>query len=942
MHLQDYFNQTPTQKTKNGGYHLLFTVAEEQMKHLPVSRTGLLLDGVLYNVDVKFKNFESNSPQYLNCEPTPGYKWINWNFNRIADLPDSLFEIISDQTTIGVKKLQMRHRSETSASSESEVDDDDVEIAVETTGDQLYDDVRLLLECISSSNVSNYDEWLRIGIFLYCINPGMKYLELWERASSRSKKFYDDVTKCKSEWQYFEKKGYEGNRYPNLFYYVKERHPKKFNQIYNHLNNRLLGTKFEDILCNGNHYEITKINTKYLTEDATFMENVDRFVSDEEMKSLCVKSIYGSGKTYFLRENLLVKHANQFKRVLFLTYRRSLTRDIFHYLQELGFDSYMDVLHLERSNKLICQYESVKRLFRYNDFFLDDITYDLVIIDEAKSFFIHTFAPTHQGQSECNFVNVFQICQNSSKLVFLDGDNDSQVYYNASLFGKSIIIENEFNENDRHMKIHSDRIAYEALIDEHLDQNKKVVIVCQSSNEVVSQYTRLKEKYEAKAMKHYTGDNNTKDRIEELNDICKAWSELDVLIYSPTIESGCNMDVRDVFDTLFVIFSDGANSQRSLFQQMGRVRYFKEKVIHMLNDNKFPINDNRNYWTYQQVMNTVNHIQKQRVIMNGQVQIIQNTEFTTNFVYQKVEELNKCKNLYMNLFIDLAQSKNYTVEILAETSQKVDKVNYALEDVVALDITPYSENAKTKRLVEQLEKARNPMNISEIQEMLKEERKNELSKRLETIKTAIKAEEITDVKDRVFATKMYYMDLLGLDQIETASDIKAFFKKQHLLYNYVKITDEDLVVEDDGTMNILQLTSDYKMNLVRNIIKGIGFTGIHDDKMILREELSPAILKLFEEGGILRDVECVDTLFTLDKTLVNMTTSSHKARLAYINKILNRYCLNLSSEKKTIRSATQYFYKLDHINDVKRIVDRKKKAKLSKNEEITANLDKMI
>ena len=158
-----------------------------------------------------------------------------------------------------------------------------------------------------------------------------------------------------------------------------------------------------------------------------FIKNVDQFVNDSNVKSMCVKSIYGSGKTYCLRENLLVKHAKQFKRVLFLTYRRSLTRDIYHYLQEFGVDSYMDILHVERSNKLICKYESVKRLFKYDCYVLDDITYDLVIIDEAKSFFIHTFAPTHQGQSESNFVNVYQICQNSNKLIFLDGDNDSQV-----------------------------------------------------------------------------------------------------------------------------------------------------------------------------------------------------------------------------------------------------------------------------------------------------------------------------------------------------------------------------------------------------------------------------------------------------------------------------------------------------------------------------------
>jgi type I site-specific restriction endonuclease len=122
-------------------------------------------------------------------------------------------------------------------------------------------------------------------------------------------------------------------------------------------------------LNNGNDYDIIKINTKYLTNDETFMKNVDQFVNDSNVKSLCIKSIYGSGKTYFLRENLLVKQAKQFKRVLFLTYRRSLTRDIYHYLQELGFDSYMDILHLEQSNKLICQYESVKRLFKHDCYF---------------------------------------------------------------------------------------------------------------------------------------------------------------------------------------------------------------------------------------------------------------------------------------------------------------------------------------------------------------------------------------------------------------------------------------------------------------------------------------------------------------------------------------------------------------------------------------------
>ena len=68
----------------------------------------------------------------------------------------------------------------------------------------------------------------------------------------------------------------------------------------------------------------------------------------------------------------------------------------------------------------------------------------------------------------------------------------------------------------------------------------------------------------------------------------------------------------------------------------------------MLNDNKFTCNENRNYWTFQQVMSTINEIQSQRVIIDGQVKVIQNQEFTINYAYQRVEEWNTCNNLFLN------------------------------------------------------------------------------------------------------------------------------------------------------------------------------------------------------------------------------------------------------------------------------------------------------
>jgi hypothetical protein len=106
------------------------------------------------------------------------------------------------------------------------------------------------------------------------------------------------------------------------------------------------------------------------------------------------------------------------------------------------------------------------------------------------------------------------------------------------------------------------------------------------------------------------------------------------------------------------------------------------------------------------------------------------------------------------------------------------------------------------------------------------------------------------------------MELLALDKIESDEDIKPFFKKQHLLYNYCKVSDEDVVIANDGSWNILQIANECKINLVREIIKGIGFSGISMTRIkeILSERFnSPAVQKMFsEKAGILHNTECND------------------------------------------------------------------------------------
>ena len=151
-----------------------------------------------------------------------------------------------------------------------------------------------------------------------------------------------------------------------------------------------------------------------------------------------------------------------------------MSKDIFKSFEQYGFKSYLKIPTLHCVDKLICQYESITKLLAdnespFDDGFDDSLIFDLVIIDEAKSFYNHTFAPTHKKENQFNFQRLDTLCNNAGKLIFLDGDNDAQVYYNARNYGGGVrIIENEYNDNNRTIKIMKNRTNFQDKIDNRL------------------------------------------------------------------------------------------------------------------------------------------------------------------------------------------------------------------------------------------------------------------------------------------------------------------------------------------------------------------------------------------------------------------------------------------------------------------------------------------
>ena len=78
----------------------------------------------------------------------------------------------------------------------------------------------------------------------------------------------------------------------------------------------------------------------------------------------------------------------------------------------------MDTKTPHKQNKIICQYESVKKLTNNDNDYLKNNPNDLVILDECKSFLNHAFSPTQDRNEEINYTEVWDIVKQSKKLIF--------------------------------------------------------------------------------------------------------------------------------------------------------------------------------------------------------------------------------------------------------------------------------------------------------------------------------------------------------------------------------------------------------------------------------------------------------------------------------------------------------------------------------------------
>jgi hypothetical protein len=242
----------------------------------------------------------------------------------------------------------------------------------------------------------------------------------------------------------------------------------------------------------------------------------------------------------------------------------------------------------------------------------------------------------------------------------MDGDISDRTYNFIERYGEQLNINNVVNFNNKKINVINDRNIYNEMIFKALDENKKIIMPVMSESEAIFYEMEIKERYPKLEVKKYTGKTGDEEKAK-LKNILIEWSILDVIIYTPTIEAGVSFDLER-FHIIFGIIADGVASQRSYFQMLARVRKIKDNNIYLFNLNGCKLNNCKleTYSEYKEALiqqTDINIKISYENIDNEMQQVINNDPYDNLYCFNKVEEENKNKYVFLTLFNKIALKK---------------------------------------------------------------------------------------------------------------------------------------------------------------------------------------------------------------------------------------------------------------------------------------------
>lgn len=614
-------------------------------------------------------------------------------------------------------------------------------------------------------------------------------------------------------------------------------------------------------------YLIHKHNNNLDYDDCLISNKLKEFFSSD-IKSFNIKSPYDTGKTQLLKK-IMEKYPQ--KRVLFLSYRKTLTSDLMASFGDLGFVDYRNA-DCKKADKLIIQLESILKIKPSDFMFVDDEyelpKYDLVIMDEIESLLFHFESQTtFKGESKNIFEFIQAIITNSTKLIGLDGDLSFRGFNYIKQYGDSINIINPIKKNKRHFTIIDSQNDFYRQINNRIKFNKKIVIVSQTSTQCYDIFNYIIKEYPTIKMSVYTGNTSDLSK-EELNNVLESWCKLDVLIYSPTIEAGVNFDIKH-FDCIFGIVSAGCNSQRAFCQMLSRVRKIEDSsiTIYASQLDYHPLKES-NIYTFDEVKEsliTLNIISIKESI-EGCKMVKRLTPYDINFCYNKCEELMmRIKYYYLGYLEYILIKKGHTVSINMTPKEKKE----TLDDKV--------KEAKEER------KIMNDLNL--VKDITNNEYEILLTKQKES-----KAEQHEKIQIKKFILKKS----LGIDKFN--EEILEHYDSPSIIKNIEYLIDPQNIKDynDNQTKETIK-----KVEIINDLISKLGFKLFDEKTYISRQDFESNIDTILKTNEIFINPKLSKVLFNTSKVDIK----TNKQFLGFINSVLGNYKLKIKSVEVRVKKS---------------------------------------
>jgi len=655
-------------------------------------------------------------------------------------------------------------------------------------------EVKKLLELLDVKRADTYYTWWETGVILYnSLNDSEEAFKLWNKWSKNCVEKYNQ-TECRNKWNDIIKSNYQGLGFGKLKMLARKDNPDL-------INFEIEKEKFETI----------DFNQKYITESDVMQTELKKWNEEDDNKLLCLKSAYGTGKTWMLKD-IIKNNDEKYGTILFITHRQTLTYNIEGNFKDFDFVSYMDGDFEE--DRLICQIESIHKIGSYNMFNNEVFipTYDLIILDEVESL-LNQFSSTTLHEKFKTFQYFDTLIKNAKKVIALDGDFDNRSYdYLKTIVEKDFkVLNNKYIPDKKQYFLTQNEDKFKEAIMQDYRAKKKIAIVSMSS-EYASRYGQMiyenitgkkpKNDKECEELGILIHTSKSDDKLKTLlKDVNKLWAKYWVIIYSPTIEAG--VDATIPFTKMYVMLSGMSCSQRALDQMIGRIRNLKcNKIQVFMNKIKYSRSCDKYYGFEETESILKNMIDMTKVELDtdekGKMKIKYNLPYFNICVHNEMETLNKSSSVFIPIWIQRQEKKGHTVlappDDEAEIIKQANKIKN--EKKKEKDPEELEENKTVNITHTNILKARDLFSEKEINELQKfEELLYKSSDDLgnnKSEKIINEQLEVFKAMDKFVKTKIIKIQLKpiieSLEKISKKMDskkIKSLIKNYDEIHNYV-------------------------------------------------------------------------------------------------------------------------------------------------------------